>query len=188
MEFWADRPEVLIQGVHELIPTNSMSVSEKLNAVFRFAIAFGIILSVYFNAVRYLYIPVIVAAITYAIDRHSITVRKETFDQQLKCRKPTQNNPFMNPLIGDSPMGPPCDQRNPEIKEMMKHHFENGLYQDVDAVWDRENSQRQFYTIPGATNPPDRKAFLDWLYNTEYVCKQDPGACLKNLPPRTIMR
>ena len=187
MEFWADRPEVLWLRSYELIPTSTMTKSEQLNALTRFSIAFGISLALYYQTPRYMYIILLVAAIVYAIDRHNKSSTSEKFGQT-QCRKPTPNNPFMNPLVGEPPLGPPCDQRNPEINQEVEKHFSRGLYQDVDAVWDRVNSQRQFYTIPGGTTPPDRKAFLDWCYNSKYICKGNPEACLKNLPPRTIMR
>ena len=56
--------------------------------------------------------------------------------------------------------------------------FNDDIYRDFQDVFDKKNSQRQFYTVP-FTNPPDQTAFAHWLYNTNDICKVNQGKCLK---------
>jgi hypothetical protein len=48
----------------------------------------------------------------------------------------------------------------------------------VSDVFGRENSQRQFYTVP-QMNPPDTHAFAMWLYGNQNICKNDQTKCMK---------
>jgi len=97
------------------------------------------------------------------------------------CRKPTNDNPFMNPAVtefndGEVPVA--CNVDDNEIKEDMERKFNDNLYRNVDDVWDIENSRRQFYTIPtGNYQPENQTDFANWLYKTPCICKEDNGAC-----------
>lgn len=100
------------------------------------------------------------------------------------CRRPTVNNPFMNPNItdfndGDIPVA--CNVDDEDINESMKINFNHNLFRDVDEVWERENSQRQFYTVPNTTVPNNQVEFAKWLYKVPDTCKSDNknGECLR---------
>lgn len=99
-----------------------------------------------------------------------------------ECRKPTSDNPFMNPLQNDfdkydAPEA--CNVDDDEIKQSMVDKFDERLYKDVSDLYERTNSQRQFYTVPNV-NPPDQTAFAKWLYgNTVDTCKNNQAKCLK---------
>lgn len=97
------------------------------------------------------------------------------------CRKPTENNPFMNQLQTDfNKEDPPtaCNVDDDEISKKMLDSFNANLFRDVSDVFGRENSQRQFYSVP-QMNPPDTHEFAMWLYGNQNICKNDQSACLK---------
>lgn len=97
------------------------------------------------------------------------------------CRKPTPDNPFMNPTLNDFNIKYPpeaCNVDDDEIKEQIDNTFYDKLFMDVGDLFSNENSQRQFYTIPHQ-NPPDQTAFAKWLYNTDNICKVNQANCLK---------
>jgi hypothetical protein len=103
----------------------------------------------------------------------------EKFEKYTKatCRLPTENNPFMNPAItdfnnGDAPAA--CNADDDEVKEIIDTKFNEGLYRDIDDLFNIKNSQRQFYTVPVTSTPPDTVEFANWLYNTPKttVCKE----------------
>ena len=57
---------------------------------------------------------------------------------------------------------------------MRKKHIEKGLYQNSgDLLWNRTNSQRQFYTAPVGSVPSNQPEFAQWLYGDSggRVCK-----------------
>lgn len=103
------------------------------------------------------------------------------------CRKPTIDNPFMNPNIDDYDLiepPEPCNVDDDQIKNQISEKFYDNLFLDVSDLWERENSQRQFYTIP-RMNPPDQTGFAKWLYQTDNICKVDQSKCMKYEDVRT---
>lgn len=99
------------------------------------------------------------------------------------CRKPTVDNPFMNPSITEYGNGDPpaaCNSNDDEIKESIKVNFDHQLFRNVGDVWERENSQRQFYTMPNTAIPNNQVEFAKWLYKlpASSNCKEE-GNCLR---------
>lgn len=104
--------------------------------------------------------------------------------EKASCRRPTVNNPFMNPLVtdfndGDKPVA--CNADDEDINEEIVEKFNKNLYRNVDDLFETENSQRQFFTIPETRLPNQQKEFAMWLYGDMPSCKDgsDSGKCLK---------
>lgn len=98
------------------------------------------------------------------------------------CRKPTKDNPFMNPPITDfnNKFKPEaCNADDADIKESIEQNFNVDLYRNVDDLLNVKNSQRQFYTMPTTAIPPDQPSFARWLYGTLNTCKTDQEQCLR---------
>jgi len=98
-----------------------------------------------------------------------------------RCKVSTPDNPFGNPLPGDNEIlnsTPLCD---PDLhKEVIENNFERDLFSDINDVFQRNNSQRQYTTQPSTTIPNDREGFMTWCWETPYVCKDgDMDACFK---------
>jgi len=99
----------------------------------------------------------------------------------IDCRKPTLNNPLMNPLIGDNPykIKQACNIDNNNILENVDKRFCNKLYQTTSNIFSNRNNQRQFYSMPNTKNTPDKAAFANWLYKTPVSCAIGNNALLK---------
>ncbi|ARF09415.1 hypothetical protein Indivirus_1_38 [Indivirus ILV1] len=100
------------------------------------------------------------------------------------CRKPTINNPFMNPAateFGEYSLPAACNADDEDIKNDIKVNFNHELFRDVEDVFERKNSQRQFYTLPNTAVPNNQTEFANWLYKlpTSANCKEDTSACLR---------
>jgi len=96
------------------------------------------------------------------------------------CRKPTVDNPYMNPTINDTLLADvpePCNADDEEIKNDINVKFDTELYKDTGDLFDIKNSQRQFYTVPTPSNPPDTVALAEWLYGNKPSCKSSQSAC-----------
>ena len=53
---------------------------------------------------------------------------------------------------------------------------------DVNDIFGKNNSQRQFYTVPGNQVPNDQGSFAQWLYGTPKTCKEGNSiACLSQM-------
>lgn len=104
------------------------------------------------------------------------------------CTHPTIDNPFMNFTMADRTnissdgkiinRAPACDTNDASIKSEIRTSFNEGLYLDVNDLFERHNSQREFYTMPSTTlySDPEGK-FKNWLYNTPSTCKEDTTKC-----------
>ena len=100
------------------------------------------------------------------------------------CRHPTRDNPFMNPSLFNSESNDlePCPSYNNKgIQRIIEDNFNEDLYTDVNDIFGKNNSQRQFYTIPGKSIPNNQKSFAEWLYKTPPTCKEGNGLqCIAN--------
>jgi hypothetical protein len=101
------------------------------------------------------------------------------------CSKPTKDNPFMNVLMNEYVQNPTrkpaCDISRRDVKKNAKKLFNNNLYRDVDDVFQKNASDRNFYTNPGTTVPNDQDAFLKFLYPLPKTCKEgNEISCYKN--------
>ena len=150
-----------------------------------------------------LYIPIICGVLTYIIyyrykDTYTDYIKTASMNDQLddlikvndlqsSCRVPTKDNPFMNPLLNEYsndkiPQPGSCPSYNNKgVQKRVEDLFENGLYKDFKDVFNKNNSQRQFYTVPGKTVPNDQASFVQWCYGPPPTCKEGNGiACTVN--------
>ena len=101
-----------------------------------------------------------------------------------ECKIPTKDNPFMNPLLTDKRTNKKAckSYNNREIQKQINNNFNNRLYKDVSEVFNKNNSQRSFYTVPSTTFPNDRDKFTKWLYKLPKTCKEGNGdQCVGNI-------
>ena len=108
------------------------------------------------------------------------TVTKKLNDKT-NIISPSNNNPFMNITLND------WEKPNREalikmplanvgdIHKDINEKFNENLYRDLSDVFEKENSQRQFYTTPITTIPNQQDKFADWLYKTDKTCKEGNG-------------
>lgn len=98
------------------------------------------------------------------------------------CRKPTPDNPYMNPFITDhnnTNIPEACNSNDNNIKDEITKNFNRDLFMDVDDAFDKANSQRQFYTVPNTGVPSNLIDFANWLYKSPVTCKEDQEQCLR---------
>jgi hypothetical protein len=86
------------------------------------------------------------------------------------CTPPTDTNPFMNVLLGEYRTNPTrhraCAFRdNREIKDDVERRFAaNSVYHDVGDIYNRSQSQREYYTAANTTIPNKQHELATWLY------------------------
>jgi len=203
MPFWFTTIDILFDRrfIFEIFPSKKYDINRKLNAVMRLSIVYSLILYLLKKEIYYLSIPLITGILTYLIWYRSIYNYKEelinnSFENKLddlvqlndintECRIPNKDNPFMNPEITDfssnkeSPKSCPS-YNNVGVQRRIEELFNEDLYRNVTDIFGKENSQRQFYTVPGNQVPHDQDSFAQWLYGVEdKTCKEAGGiACL----------
>lgn len=101
---------------------------------------------------------------------------------KVNCKKPTKDNPFMNPTLADigKPSLPAASNDDDDnIEDEIDNKFNEDLFRDVGDLFNVKNSQRQFYTVPVTSNPPDTLKFANWLYKSPSTCKNNQTRCLR---------
>lgn len=169
--FWYDDLSIIfnIHRILNFIPTKTQTFNEKLNSICRFFIYFSLVMIIIKKDINYLGISIIGLVFTFVL--YYFYEKKEG----MTSTKPTRNNPFMNVLINEYTENPTRPSaalyEDPEIRDAVEKHFNYNLYKDVDDIWNKANSQRQYYTTPNTTIPNDRDSFAKWCYEAPKVCK-----------------
>lgn len=204
MEFWKERPDILWQGdqLTHFFPTKDQSLEDKLNSITRLGIYISIVLCVYHKSSKYGWIGIATLLFTYfiytfrptkpvdvaATAQADTTVSKiEGLDATEACTPPTLDNPYMNVTMKDYmniqdgkivDRPPACDISDPKVKEAADNFFNNDLYKDVNDLFGKMNSQRQFFTMPYTTIPNKQDEFARWLYGSPPTCKENQDHCV----------
>lgn len=179
-DFWYTNPKILIDSnkITEIFPNNNMELNQKLNAIVRMSIVICIALFTYNKNYLMLYIPLLTLVVTLIVYKANEKENKENFFSQENCTKPTINNPLMNyNIIADSPYKQQACNYDKETKEEINKNLNYNLYEDTSDVFNRGNSQRQFYTMPNTQNPNNQTDFAKWCYETPKTCKEDNLMC-----------
>ena len=168
---WIDNPKILLstENLRYFVPTENMTYIEKINAITRFIIYSSIILFMVRGDINIFFLPIFAMLFIYFLVSWGFKVDKfiENFGQkkQKSCSVPTLHNPFMNHLIHDEADKKPACEYTKKTKTEIDSAFNTNLYQDLTDIYDKNNSQRQFYTMPVTTIPNNQKDFANWLYS-----------------------
>lgn len=193
--FWVKQPDILFRQdrLLEFFVGSDQTTSEKLNSITRFGIYISIILAMYNKDYKYLYLSLLFVIITYAIysnipEEELYETGLENFENEKEFTKPTVNNPFGNSSVMDiidNPQRPPMEcygtynKDSLKTKENIEKNFNYNLYKDLGDLYDKKNSQRQFYTTPSRGSiPADPNGdFKKWLYGDMPSCKDNTYDC-----------
>jgi hypothetical protein len=204
-DFWFNNPSILVDKTKfiEFFPSSDLDLNRKLNAIQRLSIYISVALCIYTNNPKYITVGIITALITYMIYTHS---NKEQFSDDItqlktidingkavtdpfnKCTRPVEGNPFMNFTNGDylnltsdgkivdKPKN--CPINNTDIIESQNKLFNENLFRDINDLMGKNNSDRQFYTMPNTELVNRQDEFAKWCYLTPgQTCKEDTGNC-----------
>tara|TARA_B110000977_G_C10964799_1_gene449996 strand:+ start:119 stop:784 length:666 start_codon:yes stop_codon:yes gene_type:complete len=204
--FWYNDISILYSkdSITEIFPSKRFDILRKLNAIVRLSVVYTLVMYFMKRDQKYLVIPFIVMGITWMIwykqdDIHTDTILKESMSDKLdelvkindlntECRVPEKENPFMNPTLADYGTNKPPPPKscpsynNVGVQRRVEELFNEDLYRDVNDIFGKNNSQRQFYTVPGNQVPNDQGSFAQWLYGTPPTCKEgNKIACLNDM-------
>ena len=191
--FWTEDINELFKPT--LIPTDYMTIDDKLNTLTRLIIFICIILALILQDTKIVLLMIILVLIIIVIWYYQNSTKRETdqftndkhidvIDQKV-CTKPTKDNPFMNPSLLDLTYGAtesggacPISDNMEKVDEL----YDSTMYKNADDIYNRTSSNRQFYTVPGSSIPNDQNTFANWLYNRGPSCKQNNGVqCYNNI-------
>jgi hypothetical protein len=99
---------------------------------------------------------------------------------QEKCDLPTKDNPYQNPSVLDFESGnipKPCNVDDDEINVKVKNCYDETLYRNLDDLFDKKNSERQFYTVPRENFTGNNADFAHFLYHDTGGCRGPDQKC-----------
>ena len=174
-----------------------MIFKDKIISIALFIFIIGLILSLISRNIAFLMICIIINLFLLYVYIYDKQLKKETREKMIImnrdyvnneiCVKPTIDNPFMNPTIVDitgniNKDKKGCDIDNMRISNDIDKYFSQNVYKDVNDIYDRNYSMRQFYTMPSTTIPNDQESFSKWLYMRRRTCKENNGEqCFNNI-------
>jgi hypothetical protein len=195
-KFWLNDPLWFLMDYNnaaKIIPEKHMTFDEQLNAALRFSIYFSLITYVIKRDSKVFFFVIFVAVFTVLMNKHNQNTRStkkmllekleinQNVTHQGYCTRPTPNNPFMNVSINDYkkfPNRPPaCNLQKRSVRKAVNQYFDGELYRNVDDIFHRNASDRQFYTMPSTTIPNGQTDFAEWLYKPEKTCKESSDSC-----------
>lgn len=184
MSLWYEKPTILLNDWN-IVPF-SKDINKNINSLARFAIL--LIIYINFNGVsqKYTSIPLIIlliSAVIKPVENFIATNKKNR-----KYRMPTKNNPFMNFTVAEyikNPKAKPAHQYSKKIVKEVRSKFLAG-YNDYNVTdfFNRNHSDRAFYTMPVTTVVNDQKGFAMKLLGGSGLCKSFGINCLKNRDTR----
>jgi hypothetical protein len=203
--FWLNDPKILWHRYDQFIPRADMSVVERYNAITLFLMYFAMLVFLLIRNKTWAYLSVVGIILIILIQMQTkelfepiiesgyidsddtmrfnrVTGRKtDTHEVSYECRPPTAENPFMNPPITDFNKDAPsaCNADDNDINEQITKAFNSDLFSDIDDVFNKTNSQRQFYTVPNTSIPNHQNEFANWLFRAPVTCKEDQDQCLR---------
>ena len=175
----------------KFFPTANMNNIEKLNSIVRTSIIISTILILYTGDINFIFLAIFVLLITYLIHTNNTNISNYNnyTEKKVEYVLPTVDNPFMNITLNDYIENPNREAlikknnyKNPKLDNLINKSFNFNLYKDFSDIFNKNNSQRQFYTTPVTTIPNNQKSFGNWLYKTSETCKERTGAqCYNNI-------
>ena len=190
---WFDNVRVLWNRPSEIIPARDQSDAERVNALVRLVMYCSIAVALIRYNIMYAVLGlaiVVIISLSYALGKKKnvqnesySNIRPHTVRRENKTYSmSTPDNPFGNATVGalmDDPAKPPMiGYDEPGVARDIRKNFNKGLFRDVQDVYEVENSQRQFYTMPSTTSAPDTIAFAEYLFGRPgETCKENTKMC-----------
>ena len=193
----------------EIIPKKEYDFNRKLNAVVRFTIYYGILLYIFKRDKNILCLPFITVVITVYLHKTSNDDKQDDNFKGLMNTKGSTNlseidmmideintdvyripeidNPMMNQNTFDLYENKKAipTYNNPGVKRKVEETLDSQVFKDSNDLFNRRNSQRQWYTMPNTEAMNKQTEFAKWCYMTPPTCKEGNGLqCANNLQTR----
>lgn len=180
---WYDDIGILPKKWGEFFPRAAMSTEERTNAFVRLILYVTLALYLYNRDARGVVFGALLTLVVSTLHRRTIepfapAIPAETGARTgTSCKKSTPQNPFANYLLTDNPDDPAACAYD-DHKDLIRENFNRNLFRDPEDLYEKQNSQRQFFSMPHG-KVPDTKAFAEFLSGgmSRRVCKEDPTAC-----------
>jgi hypothetical protein len=188
-ELWINKPSILLNNLNNFFISNELSDNENRNAIARFGLYLAILIILLDQDKQWLILSLIIILSSLLYNKNKIDTFLNTKINELfttipeptTCYKPTKDNPFMNYTISDlidTPLRQEACKYN-EVKDDVKKEFKKHVFTDSYDIWGKNNSDRNFYTLPNTNIVNDQTGFAKWCFGDSGRCKTVGENCLK---------
>jgi hypothetical protein len=207
--FWLKDPLVLINPLylHRFFPTDTLTDAEKMNAVMRASIYISIALVLYTGDWKWLFVIVITGLITAGYSANSLEgfrdwIRYKTMDTstmdivqispEISKERMEEENPYMSYLVNEIMKHPGRREHSSKKKLGSCSRKDSGsssnsnskealMYEDINDVYQKTQSQRSFAGTPGVNDQSEFARFLG--YNSMRSCRDssDQEQCYRGI-------
>ena len=177
--------------LNEFWPNKHLEPKENINAICRFSLYAGFLLSILKRDMFYVLMGLsLMIFLTFLFSLRKSEKLEEPkqpahHNEEInnmsikKCQKPTKDNPFanVNYLDSNSNQGPACPYN--EVKDDINRVFFDGFQQNPYDIYNNKHSQRQFFSVANTTLPNNQESFAQFLYGNSKInkCKENPHIC-----------
>jgi hypothetical protein len=182
-DLWFNNINVLFTNMNVFFPTNDLSRNEKINALARFAIYYGILILLMGLDNKWLSVSVVLLVMSIYLGYYE---NFKNIEKKTGCVEPSENNPFMNFTLDDymnnTNRNKACPYEN--VKQKMRRDFKKNLVLDPADLWGQNISDRNFYTMPSTQIVNEQTKLGQWLYGKAGQCKTLGLNCAKDMDNR----
>jgi len=187
-KIWFKNPRTFVDSPFVFLPNPEMDTVDMLNALMKLALYISLILFAFQKNEKGMFLLFVTIAFTvfiYNID--SVEKGSYTYTKNVNVVRPTEDNPFMNITLDEYSSNKPREienaygdcYENEQMKQEVNDAFDTKLHQNTSDIFNKYNSQRQFYTMPVTTIPNKQVELAKWLYKPKgKTCKEgDQSKC-----------
>lgn len=177
--FWFNRIDVLFekQNLTQFWPSKFQTYEERINALTRFILYSGIVMSAYKHDTSPLVMSLLLISVLVIISRSKNKILKKIVNIE-NCQKPSVGNPLGNYMPYEDPFRKPACKSDTVENEITSNLFAEFPSKGLSNT-NKEFLERQFFSMPNTDLVNDQKGFASWLYGdpNRKMCKSDPSAC-----------
>lgn len=181
--FWFKKPEVLISkhNILQFWPSKFQTYEERINAVTRFILYSGFILSMQKKNSSPIVFSFLLISIIVVISKSKNSILQKILTKSSifsNCQMPTAKNPLGNQLPFDDVYRKPGCKSNIVENEITKNLFAEFPTNGLSNI-NKDFIERQFFSTPNTDIVNDQKGFASWLYGApnKKMCKSNPEHC-----------
>lgn len=171
----------------EFFPSKKLSHSENINAIVRFCLYSGMLLSFYkrnsIYLLTFLLVAIIISIASKPPPKKRAKIPQHTNPEKYKdadtlCTMPTKDNPMANFLMSDYELNPTRPEACSQV--LYPDEFDKAMdsVDDPFDVFNTKFSERQFFSNANTKISNDQREFANWLYGNKTTNKEQ--ALIKN--------
>lgn len=169
-----------LENLSVFFPNKNQAKEEQLNSVFRFSLYLSVLFYLYNRNENVFVIPLLVGVYTIATYKiYKKSTKEDEFKnyaqfRETQRRHPTIDNPYMNPnlITKESADVPARDVLSKETQKEIQHLFDLHAVKDSKDLFQTNNANQRFYTVPSTTIPNRQDEFAKFLYGDMKSRKQ----------------